>query len=59
MTGQAVDLYDPDGALDDWCLAHPERLAEAGLWQEHPAATKGWLHLQSIPPRSRNRVFYP
>lgn len=59
MTGQAIDLYDPEGDLDDWCLAHQDRLAAAGLWQEHPLATKGWLHLQSVPPRSGNRVFYP
>jgi len=59
MTGQAIDLYDPEGDLDDWCMAHPDRLAAAGLWMEHPSATKGWCHLQSLPPRSGNRVFYP
>ena len=59
MTGQAVDLYDPEGDLDDWCMAHQDRLAAVGLWLEHPSATKGWCHLQSIPPRSGNRVFYP
>lgn len=59
MTGQAVDIADEDGALDDFCLAHPEVLESIGLWQEHPASTKGWCHVQIVPPRSGNRVFYP
>lgn len=61
MTGEAIDLYDPDGDLDEWFMAEPGRncLEILGLWMEHPAATKGWCHLQTVPPRSGNRVFYP
>ena len=59
MLGQAVDISDPDGDLDDWCLAHLDILSRIGLWLEHPAATKGWCHLQTVPPKSGNRVFYP
>lgn len=59
MTGQAIDISDPEGDLDEWCLANPEVLADLDLWQEHPAATKGWCHLQTVPPKSRRRVFYP
>lgn len=59
MTGQAVDLHDPEGDLDEWCLANPQSLEAIGLWQEHPAATKGWCHIQIVPPKSGNRVFYP
>jgi hypothetical protein len=59
MTGQAIDLYDPEGALDDWCVANSHRLAAVGLYLEHPLATKGWCHLQSVAPRSGNRIFYP
>lgn len=59
MTGQACDLYDPDGDIDEWALTHPDVLAKIGLWQEHPAATKGWAHFQTVAPRSGNRVFYP
>jgi hypothetical protein len=55
----AVDLADPDGSLDDWCLDHATLLEGLGLWQEHPAATKGWCHVQSVAPRSGKRVFYP
>lgn len=59
MTGQAIDISDPDGDLDEWCLENPQALAELGLWLEHPSATKGWCHVQTIPPRSGNRIFYP
>lgn len=60
LSCQAVDLYDPDGDLDEWCLANAATvLRDLGLWLEHPAATKGWCHVQTVPPGSRNRVFYP
>lgn len=59
MTGQAVDLFDPDGELKDWCENNLSRLERAGLWMEHASACKGWIHLQSIPPRSGRRIFYP
>ena len=58
---RAVDLYDPDGDIDEWCMSAEGQasLAEVGLWLEHPAATKGWCHLQTVPPGSGRRVFYP
>lgn len=61
MTGQAIDIYDPDGDLDEWLMSGEGQsaLAALGLWMEHPSATKGWSHLQTIPPRSGRRVFYP
>ena len=59
MTGQAIDIADPEGDLDEWCLTHGETLARIGLWQEHPSATKGWCHVQTVAPKSGNRVFYP
>ena len=59
ITCQACDLYDPDGAIDDWCMEHLDVLEKIGLWLEHPSATKSWAHLQTVPPRSGNRVFYP
>jgi hypothetical protein len=60
MAGLAVDLYDPDGDLDDWLLNHLPAIGhEFGLYLEHPSATKGWAHLQSVPPGSGRRVFYP
>lgn len=59
MSGEAIDLADPEGDLDEWCLANQSILISIGLWQEHPASTKGWCHVQIVPPRSGNRVFYP
>jgi hypothetical protein len=60
MQCKAIDLFDPDGDLDDWCLANADTvLKDLGLWLEHPAATKGWCHVQLVPPKSGRRVFYP
>lgn len=59
ITGHAIDLSDPDGDLDEFLVDNPQILARHGLWLEHPLATKGWCHMQSVPPRSGNRVFYP
>lgn len=59
MVGQAIDISDPEGDLDEWCLDNPEVLQTIGLWQEHPSATKGWCHVQTVPPKSGKRVFYP
>ena len=59
MTGQACDLYDPDGDIDEWCMENQDKLDDCGLWLEHPSATKGWCHVQVVPPRSGRRVFFP
>ena len=56
---RAVDIADPSGDLDEWCLDNQQVLVDIGLWQEHPASTKGWCHVQIVPPKSGNRVFYP
>lgn len=59
LTGQACDLYDPNGYLDEWCLKNRDELERIGLWLESPNATPGWCHVQTIPPKSGNRVFIP
>ncbi len=61
MSCQAIDLADPHGDLDEWLLEAEgtAALELCQLWHEHPAATKGWAHLQSVPPRSNKRHFYP
>lgn len=59
MLGQAVDISDPTGTLDAWGMENLNELAAIGLWMEHPDATPGWCHLQTVPPRSGNRVFHP
>lgn len=61
MTGQAVDLHDEDEALDTWLMTPQgtQAMVECELWHEHPSATPRWAHLQSLPPHSGNRTFYP
>lgn len=59
ITCNAADMEDQDGALRDWCMDNLATLELIGLWMEHPSATKGWCHLQQVPPRSGRRVFYP
>ena len=59
MTCQACDIYDPDGMIDDWAMEHLTVLEQAGLWLEHPSATKNWAHFQTVAPKSGKRVFYP
>jgi hypothetical protein len=59
MTGHAIDVGDPEGGLDEWLLQNKHLLGELDLAMEHPAATKGWCHLQFPPPSSGNRIFYP
>ena len=49
MTGEAIDLHDEDGALDEW-LTTPQgqyTMMECELWHESPTDTPRWAHLQS------------
>lgn len=57
ITCQAVDIYDPEGDIDNFLT--DEILEKYQLYREHPSATKGWVHLQIVPPRSGKRTFYP
>lgn len=59
LTCQAVDLEDHEGDLDEFLFGFTPRLVAFGLWMEHPAATKGWCHLQTVAPKSGRLVFYP
>lgn len=58
-TGQAIDIYDPSGDIDTWCMANLYILANVGLYLENPGSTRGWSHLSTRAPHSGNRVFYP
>jgi hypothetical protein len=59
LTGHALDVSDPNGRIGAFLLANQHVLARHGLYMEHPSATPTWVHLQDLPPRSRNLVFYP
>lgn len=56
MTGQAIDITDDDGQIDDWLT--DELLEKYGLYREHPSQTKSWVHLQDVPPKSGKRTYY-
>lgn len=57
--GKGIDLYDPHGQIDAWCMANFSQLEDAGIWIEHPEATTGWSHWQSVPPKSGKRAYHP
>lgn len=58
MTGQAIDIEDPEGELDEWLIsaAGQALAAEVGLWYEHPSQTKSWCHVQTTPQASYART---
>lgn len=60
-TAQAVDVYDPGQVLAKYSDSPTGRghLARCGLYIEHPRWTPGWVHFQSVPPRSGKRVYVP
>lgn len=58
-SGHAVDVYDPDNDLDDWCGRNIDALEELGLYLEAEKHTPGWCHIQDIPPASGRRFFIP
>jgi hypothetical protein len=60
MTGEACDLHDPKGHIDEWCdMVADTVLRDLGLWMEHKSRTPNWSHVQTRPPRSGARRFLP
>lgn len=57
MTGMAIDIHDTDGSLGQWAMFHVEPLVMIGVWCRAIYATPGWVHMQSMPPPSRERFF--
>lgn len=57
--GLAVDLFDPDGDIDEWCLENLDKLEQCGIYLENPAATVHWSHWTIRAPKSGKRVFMP
>lgn len=61
----AVDVYDVEDRLDTWLDTFENgaggntKLAQHGLYREHPSKTPGWCHLQTRAPGSGHRTFYP
>lgn len=59
ITCQACDFDDRNGVLSAFCLSNLEILERCELWMEDPTYTLGWVHLQSVAPKSGKRVFKP
>lgn len=57
--GLAVDRYDPDNDIDEWCLRHQDRLQHWGVYIEAPQSTPRWSHWTIRPPASGHTVFIP
>lgn len=60
LTGQAVDIFDPDLKLTLWLKTDPKAIVlsqEQGLYFED--GNKNWVHAQSVPPKSGRHWFLP
>ena len=57
LFGCALDISDITGELTKWCFANENKLVEYELWGEMRQGV--WLHLQSEPPASKKRWFFP
>lgn len=59
MSGDAVDIFDPDKRLARFVFTKQQLLKEYGLYCEDMRCTKNWVHFQSKPPKSGSRFFIP
>ena len=57
--GRGVDNFDPNEDIDNWCIAHVDRLKFHGIHIEHPSKTIGWSHWTDRAPPSGRQVFFP
>lgn len=59
LTGEAVDLYDPDSRWYVWLCNNLEEMIRIGIWCESKNFTRTWMHVQTAPPASGKRFFFP
>jgi hypothetical protein len=59
LTCEAVDLRDMGGTLGKFLRARQDLLVTHDLYMEDPSVTTTWVHLQTRPTKSGNRVFKP
>ncbi len=64
--GNAIDIWDPQKTIGEFCSTNIEQLAELGLWVESLSRTHAsdrpqarWIHFQRVSPRSGSRIFLP
>lgn len=59
LTGEAADVLDRDCELAMWVKWNVKIIEKIGLWIEEPNCTRGWVHFQIVPPKSKRRFFHP
>lgn len=59
LSGRAIDIADPKQDIQAFILANIQLLIDNELWCEDFSATKNWVHIQSVPPKSGKRFFMP
>ena len=59
LTGEAVDVADPDRTLATWIADNLEALEQCKLWAEDFRWTPHWVHLQIVAPKSEKRIYIP
>lgn len=59
LSGNAADIYDPDGTLKLWANDNLNFFVKTGFWMEAFESTPTWLHVQIQSPKSGNRIFIP
>jgi uncharacterized protein YcbK (DUF882 family) len=59
IAGAAADILDEDGSLAEFVKSNLPLMQKIGFWMEEFSHTKGWVHVQIMPPGSGNRVFIP
>jgi hypothetical protein len=59
LTCEAVDVRDMGGTLGKFLSKRQDLLLKHDLYMEDPKVTTTWVHLQTRPTRSGNRVFKP
>lgn len=59
LLGLAVDIYDPDSKVWEWCMENMHLMEELGIYFEDKVSTPTWVHFQLGPPKSGRRIFKP
>ena len=65
LSCQAIDVFDPEGNLKNFIVNNIPLMEEIGLWFEDFFHThgrelngsRGWCHIQIVPPASGKRFF--
>lgn len=66
VMAKAIDIWDPDKVLGEFCEANQDELRHLRLYMECLSVThkamnraKRWVHLQTVPPKSGRIIFIP